>query len=53
MKHKVIVKTEMMICSRCCYEYPIEKMKHVDNAYYCPDCQDYHEGYLCEECYNL
>lgn len=22
-----------------------------DEAYYCPDCQDTHGGYLCKECY--
>jgi hypothetical protein len=38
-------------CALCKYEYPKEGMIFSHEAYICGDCQDFHAGYLCQDCY--
>lgn len=36
-------------CSICYARREI--LYYLDEAYFCPDCEDVHAGYLCKECY--
>lgn len=41
----------MKNCCICCEEIADKEAIHHDEASWCPDCEDYHEGYLCANCY--
>jgi hypothetical protein len=40
----------MVECCRCCYEYNLNDLVVVEDAFYCQDCEDTHEGLVCNDC---
>lgn len=41
------------ICVRCNHECPISEMRYTEDAYWCHDCNDVHDGWVCAECLDL